>query len=264
MKQLYFLHIPKTAGKYISHNIKKSLDKNNLSYYISTHFPNNDTFKYKVYTSAHAGTYPIIPGMDVAVILRDPVEARISYFNFIHDIYLKDRPEYQAIDSYCDRLKYYLFEDKNFELHNNYQSRFLCNSADSRSWNEILFNKNKDELMAPFEKGKCFTWFVENDNTSLSKALENINSFKIVNTLDSIEDFCNSISEWFYENYGFKIEFDHSNKVNESNTLFNGEYIKSKHLISCLSEKEIEKIKDNNIIDFDIYNYVKLKEKKNV
>lgn len=47
LKQLYFLHIPKTAGKYVSENIKRSLDANDISYYISTHHPNNNNFAKK-------------------------------------------------------------------------------------------------------------------------------------------------------------------------------------------------------------------------
>jgi hypothetical protein len=58
MKQLYFLHIPKTAGKFISASIQKSIPEYQNLLYISTHFPNNNEFlSSKIYISAHDGTY---------------------------------------------------------------------------------------------------------------------------------------------------------------------------------------------------------------
>ena len=265
LKQLYFLHIPKTAGQYISDNVKKSLDKNNISYYISTHYPNNNNFTKKAYTSMHAGRYPIdvVNDIEVATIIRNPVEARVSYFNFIYTRALSMREEYAKLGSPLEKLRYYLFEDPNFSIHNNYQSRFLCNSADKRAFSPLDFYVNHhDNMMMPFlKKGEAFDWFVSNEKTSKENALKAIKEFSIVNTLDRIDLFENNINEWFTKNYGFEVAFDHNTKVNVG--LFdyeNQNNVTTGYLMSLLSESDIDLILKNNDIDYFIYNYVKENE----
>jgi hypothetical protein len=267
LKQLYFLHIPKTAGMYVSKNIKRSLEDSGKKSYISTYFPNNNFFQNKTYISMHAGTYPIdvVPGIDVATIIRDPISARASYFNFIYNKSLHSRNEYKDIKYVEDKFKYYLFEDKNFEIHNNYQSRFICNSADSRSFDPVSFYKNDwQEMMKPFLKeGKAFTWFVENNNTSLDNAVNNINNFSIVNTLDRIDIFENKVSEWFKSNHGIEIVFNKDEVVNKSEADYGyGQTVTTPDLIKTLSAEEKEKVLKNNYIDSYIYNYVKEIESK--
>lgn len=262
LKQIYFLHIPKTAGKYISENIKNVLDKNGVSHHITTHHPNNKNFVDKAYISMHAGRYPmdIVDRLDSATIIRNPVEARVSYFNFIYNRSLVMREDYSSIDLPIDKLRYYLFDDPNFDLHNNYQSRFICNSADERSFSPFSFYKTHyEEMMFPFLKeGKAFTWFVENNNTSLENAMNHVKSFTIVNTLDRIDLFENNISNWFSKNYGFEIEFNHSKEVNRSGTDYgDGNIVTTKMLIDMLSDEEKKRIIERNIIDSHIYEYVK-------
>jgi len=265
LKQLYFLHIPKTAGQYVSQNVKRSLDKNNISYYISTHYPNNNNFIKKVYTSMHAGRYPLdmVKGIEVATIIRNPVEARVSYFNFIYTRALSMRKEYADIDSPLEKLRYYLFEDPNFKMHNNYQSRFICNSADSRAFNPLDFYKNHYEnMMTPFLKnGEAFDWFIGNENTSKENVLEAVKNFKIVNSLDRLDLFENNINDWFKNNYGFNIEFDKSNFINTGVFDYeNQKAVTTEYLISLLSESDVQMILKNNDIDCFIYNYVKENE----
>jgi hypothetical protein len=261
MKQLYFLHIPKTAGKHVSKCIKKSLDENNLKYYISTHFPNYNNFEDKVYVSIHAGTYPILknPNMDVATIIRNPVEARLSYFNFIYNMYLVDREEYSSIKNVKDKLSYYLFEDKNYSLHNNYQARFICNPADERSFDVPQFYKEHGfEMLKEFNEGKAFTWFVENEKTSYSFAVQQITKFKIKNTLDSFEKFENNINKWFMENYKIEINFEKNIKTNESVCDYgDGKLYKTQDLMSLLSNDDIAQIIENNQIDYNLYKLIK-------
>lgn len=262
LKQLYFLHIPKTAGKYVSENIKRSLDANDISYYISTHHPNNNNFAKKVYTAIHAGRYPIdvVPDIDVATIIRNPIEARVSYFNFLYTRALFSRKEYLERESPLDKLRYYLFEDPNFELHNNYQSRFICNSADARSFSPLDFYKNHyEELMSPFlKRGEAFSWFVDNKNTSKENALNAVKDFKIVNSLDRIDLFEKNINNWFNLYYGIEIEFNKDKIVNAGVFNYgNEEGVTTDYLVSLLSQSEIDLILKNNDIDYFIYNYVR-------
>ena len=261
IKQLYFLHIPKTAGKYISANIKKSLDENNISHYISTHYPNNNNFAKKTYISIHAGTYPIdvVGSLDVATVIRNPVEARLSYFNFIYNRALFSRSEYIERKSTLEKLRYYLFEDPNFESHNNYQSRFICNSADSRSFSPGDFYKAHEEMMRPFLKeGKAFNWFIGNEKTSQENALKAVKEFKIVNTLDNIDLFEKNIKQWFNNNYQIEVDFDQSNIINYGKFSYGDEKnITTEYLMSLISKEDVDLIIKNNSIDYFIYNFVK-------
>jgi hypothetical protein len=266
-KQLYFLHIPKTAGKFISHNIKNSIG-NELLYYISTHYPNTNEFLHsKIYISAHAGTYPIelIPDIDVATVLRDPVSARCSYFNFIYPRFLQNRPEYTSLKTPKEKFLYYLFEDKNFLIHNNYQSRFICNSANPRSWDlKSFYSANLPDLMTKYHEGHGFDWFVGNENTSLQLAMENISKFKIVNTFDNIDLFCYNIKRWFLENHNIEINFDISQKVNVGLSDFDDQKLSSDYFLNLLTQNEKDRILELNSIDLEIYNFVKNKEVTNV
>jgi len=128
-KQLYFLHIPKTAGTFISQGIKNSIGDESLSYVSTALVNDKKDLKSKIYISSHSGTYPIslLDNPEVATLVREPISARASYFNFIYPLFLQDRPEYKEISDHKQRFLYYLFNDKNFLIHNNYQSRFICN-----------------------------------------------------------------------------------------------------------------------------------------
>lgn len=262
-KALYFLHIPKTAGKFISANIKKSLNDDSLSY-ISTHYPNNKNFlKNKIYISAHAGTFVLdeVEDLDVATILRNPIEARSSYFTFIYPLYLKEREEYKSIKDVKEKFVYYLFQDKNFLIHNNYQSRFICNPADKDSWDlKKFFENSGPKLMKKYFDGQGFDWFVNNSNTSIENAKEQVDSFKIVNTIDNINLFCDNIKKWFLENHNKQIKFNFNDKVNVTTYNFDNQISSHFDLIKSLNVEEINKFNDLNKIDIEIYNYIKNKE----
>lgn len=260
MNQLYFLHIPKTAGKFISNGILKSIPDKSNSLYISTHFPNNKEFLGdKIYISAHAGTYipETIKNIDVATIVRHPVEARASYFNFIYHMYLDTRKEYSELKTIRDKFLYYLFEDSNFSSHNNYQSRFLCNGSDPRSWDRKEYFRDSNVLLKKYFDGQGFDWFVGDENTSLDLAIYNISKFKIKNTVDRIDLFLASISDWFFENHALVVEFNREDKVNESLSTHDGVSYSSKDLISMLTDEDISKILKLNSIDYSVYNFVK-------
>ena len=265
MKHLYFLHIPKTAGKFVGKCVNDSLSETRLRTYISTWYPNEFNVFDKVYLSGHFGTYPIEknPSMDVACILRNPIDARVSYFNFIYKDQMVGRPEYDKIDSYLDKLKYYLFKDSNYELHNNYQARFICNPADEKAFSLKGFYENYgNDLMKEtgFHEGKAFTWFVNNDKTSLDLAMSNVMSFKIVNTAERLDLFMSKINEWFIQNYDQKIKYNLSDRVNTSLTEYNGVVYTTNDLINMLTVDEKESIIRNNYIDYAIYSYVSGKE----
>jgi hypothetical protein len=267
-KQLYFLHIPKTAGSFVSKNIKNSIN-NSLLCYVSNLYPNNKEFlKSKIYISAHAGRYPIeyLDNPDVATLIRDPISARASYFNFIYPKQIFYRPEYQALNSNREKFLHYLFEDKNFLIHNNYQSRFICNSQDPRSWDpEAYYTKYRAEMTNKFfHEGAGFDWFIGNENTSVDNAIQNINNFQIVNTVDNMGAFCGKIKDWFISNHGIDINFDLNTKINVGPTELNEEKVSSEYFVNLLTQGEKDRVLELNSIDLDVYNFVKNKEATNV
>jgi hypothetical protein len=267
LKQLYFLHIPKTAGRFVSENILNSVNNKDCCYFTTGYQNNSEGLESKIYISAHSGTYPIdlLKNIDVATVVRDPVSARASYFNFIYPRLLKDRLEYQNIKNDKEKFLYYLFYDKEFLIHNNYQSNFLCNSSDPRSWNTNFFNKKgKPLLIKKYNEGQNFNWFIGNENTSLDNAINNINKFKIVNTLDNIEMFCNSIKSWFLLNHSIEIKFDFNNKINVSISEFNNKKTSSEYFVNLLNQNEKDRILELNSVDLEVYNFVKNKEATNV
>ena len=264
-KRLYFLHIPKTAGKSLTSELKLQLDKNNIPSYISTQYPNEYPISNEVYIAGHFGTYPIekFPGISVSCLVRNPIEARVSYFNFIHGRNDLDTPRYRAIESYLDKLKYYLFEDEGFFDHNNYQSRHICNPTNEVVFqNALEFEKNIEEIYSNynFEPGNAFNWFIRNENTSFENAKNKIESFDIVNTVDSIDTHFASISKWFKDNHGVKVDLDPKNITNSSNTLYKGKIYTTKDLVEMLNKEEKEKILENNDIDYKIYSMVRERE----
>jgi hypothetical protein len=265
-KRLYFLHIPKTAGKSVGYELGNELNKHNISNYISTHYPNESDLSKEVYFSGHFGTYPIekFPDISISCLVRNPIEARVSYFNFIFGRGDLDVPKYINIDGYINKLRYYLFEDEDFILHNNYQSRFICNPTDDVAFADISFwEKNEESIYRQhnFSKGKAFSWFVNNDNTSIENAIKNIKSFDIVNTVESMESYYKSVAKWFLENYSIELNLNHNKIINSSHTLFNGSFYTTKKLLDMLTEKEKEKILENNSIDYQVYSMVKEMEK---
>lgn len=264
-KRLYFLHVPKTAGKSLTSELKSELDKNNISSYMSTQYPNDYPISNETYVSGHFGTYPIekFPDISVSCLVRNPIEARVSYFNFIHGRNDLDTPRYRAIENYLDKLKYYLFEDEGFLDHNNYQSRHICNPTDEVVFQNVLeFEKNIEDIYARynFEPGNAFSWFIKNDKTSFENAKRSINSFDIVNTVDSINSHFEAVSKWFNDNHGVKINLDSKKITNSSNTLYKGKIYTTKDLVGMLTEKEKDRVLENNDIDYKIYSMVRERE----
>jgi hypothetical protein len=261
MKQLYFLHIPKTAGRFVKENIALCLSKNNISSYTNTYFPHGVDLKKQTYIAGHFGTYPIetIENIDVACIVRNPIDARISYFNFRYDFFI-NKKEYAEIDSYVDKLRYYLFSDPEAKIHDNYQARYICNPADSRIFNTYKFlTEDRDNLEkeGKFNNGKLFTWFVENEKTSLEFAKQQIDSFDIVGTVDNMDLFMSKKSNWFEDNYSVGIKWDNLKKINSSIVNYREIGYTTTMLKDMLSLEEKDLILKNNYIDYAIYEYVK-------
>jgi hypothetical protein len=259
MKQLYFLHIPKTAGQFLTESIRNSLDKNDFKNYFvyNGDFVSDEKLKDSIFIGSHFGTYPmdIIDKIDTLTILRDPVERSVSQFNFLYEQRYKDL--YKDIDGYLNRLKFYLFEDENMFGLRNYQARFLCNPANPKRFkSQEEFNKLIEELSVPFDLGFPNTWLVDNELTDLNFAKSQLEKISIVGTSDNLEPVFKKIDKWFLDNYNLKIEYLKEG-INTSSINENGKIYTTQDCLKMLTEEELEKLKKINSIDQELYEYAK-------
>jgi hypothetical protein len=260
MKQLYFLHIPKTAGQFITEAIRVALENNNIKDYFIYNgaFVSEEKLKTCVYIGSHFGTYPIdiIPEIDTVTVLRDPVERSVSQFNFLYEQRYKDL--YKEIDGYIARLRFYLFEDENVTGMRNYQARFLCNAADSRRFkSEENFKLVLEESIAPFGLGFPNTWFVGNELTSLNLAKSKLDNMSIVGTSDNLDPVLEKIKVWFLENYDVEIEYL-QDRINSSSITEDGVEYTTEDCVGMLTEEEKNTLKQLNSIDQELYEYAKI------
>lgn len=259
MNQLYFLHIPKTAGSFINYSVSDKLNKygiKNYAHQVSSNFPHTIDFDKTAFLGGHFGASPLIfnPNFYVACLLRNPLERSISYFNFTYHIY---SDKYKDKNTYKEKLIKYLFNDEDTKIFNNIQSKFICNPVDvsvfdPRESKESLIEKNEH---------KQFCWFLEDVDVVEKFVKQQIDSFDIVGTVENIIPFCDQISSWFNKNYGIDINFDTSKEVNKTKyPIENGVVYDTKTAISILSDSEVASFKINNAIDYSIYDYVRLNE----
>lgn len=260
-KQLYLLHGPRTGGNFIKKTLSPILENNSLPYYIEDQqTPHYVNFLDQVFLAGHWGTYPITinPNVDVVSVIRNPVELRASIFVYFYDKGFGVRSEYSNFSSLKDKFKYYVFDDPNFEIHRNMQSRFICNSADPMIFNPSLFNDQKNTLQAikDLSTKKAFSWFIGNENTSLENATNNLSSFYSVHKYDNLNLTCQDISLWFNENYNLNIEFDMNNIINEGSSALSSGPSSTQEILDSLSSDEIELIESFDSIDKAIYDQV--------
>lgn len=256
-KKLYFLHIPKTGGQTLIHNIMPVLDFYNIKYYKNTLPPHTEDLNNNVFLSGHFGTYPLeyLNGFDVACIFRDPVERSLSNFNYIYPI-LKDREEYYSINSYADKLKYYLFEDPNFIFHRNLHARFICNSADPFifKYEDWSHEPNRDKIAKHL---MTRDWFIDNKKTNIEFAKKQIDSFQIVGTMENHKKFMTDVSSWFKENHRVGIPYNDELVLNKSKTEYFGKVYETEDLKKMLSKIEYNRVIENNSLDCEVYEYAR-------
>jgi len=256
IKQLYFLHIPKTGGMSVLAKIKMN---STIVPFVGFGDSTKEQFKSSNFIVGHFGKTPITenPNISVACIVRDPIERSIS--NFIHSYNvapqnIKNNERYRELDTIVDKLKYYLFQDPYYSTVQNLQSRSILNNMTDKAF-ENLFKK---ENLNVIEKNNNL-WYLENNPYVLEDVIALLDSFEIVETIENHKIFYNKIKEWFLHN--LNIEFNDVDFPNFPSTLIDEDLNEhtTQSLINSLTEQEKQNILDNNSIDLALYNYVKSK-----
>jgi hypothetical protein len=257
-KQLYFLHIPKTGGTSVNDQIEKSLIENNIKIYPPTSPPHKNNINEYNYIKGHFARYPIkeIKDLDVACLFRNPIDRAISTFLFIYDKTLYANPEYKKIPNFVDKLRYYLFEDDYYVNHRNIQSKFVCTEPtiikinnESNSWYKKINN----------------SWGLENNEITFDLAKTFVDEFKIIGITENHKEFMYKIKKWFLLNYNINI-FENFNNIvsNKSFVIYDKIEYTSNTIKNMLTENDLQKFKNNNLIDLELYEYIcqKLKMEK--
>jgi len=211
-----------------------------------TNFPppyNKNLSEYD-YIQAHLGTYPInsLNNLTVGCMLRDPVDRSISNFLWIYEKLLKNNKKYSKYKDIKDKLRYYLFDDKFYFDHRNIQARFICNEPTDK----VFYKTNYKEWSK--------NWYLKNDKTSFEFAKKQLDSFNFTGTTDNFLFFLKNIEDWFFEKHDIVFKNKIELKFLESNLY---EKHTTKSLKETLYKYETDAIINNNIIDFNLYNYVK-------
>jgi len=261
--RLYLLHIHKTGGTSVLHNVKDVLDKNGIPWYPKPEVPQQmiSDFNRFVYIQRHIGLYPIgkAENLSIACILRDPVERIVSNFAWTFKAYVKDNPKYLKFNSIDDKLRFYLFEDDDHKSQNNTQTRYLCNSISEELFFD-LFNCGPREY---HKHNKTNGAFMPDTFTDIELAKHNLSSFNIVGTINNHKNFVQKIHGWFQEKYN--LEFEEYKDIRENSGLidFDGEQYSSKRLFQMLLQSEIDRVRDANQLDQEIFEHAKNLERAN-
>ena len=229
MSSIYYLHIPRTSGTYIKNNVIPHLKSNGVK-----HFASNRTkieienIKESQFVCGHFGLMPLdyMKNPEVFTIIRNPVERFISYFR--HTTKSKSK----GIEAE-EKLEKWLYGDQS-EIQSNAQSKFLTGKI-----NIEKFNICQGQQDAVFNQ-----WFIEGYSLDLKDIISNVDKFKIY-TLEEIDLFKLDMNKSLKNSFNFST-FKHSDKANSSYDVGIN-----------FTKSHIERIKDLNRIDLEVYEYVK-------
>jgi len=173
---------------------------------------------------------PLMDNVSVFTLLRDPVERFISYFKYTTGVNM-------PVDQVMAKLNRWLYED---DIQHNMQSKFLTGSMNVEKFNNGYRIKN-----ASVENG----WWIENFSLNIDdikKSLDSIYAY----TMEDHDVFKYDFNKALKEKFDFEV-FQNNYKVNSS---ISGEL--------PLTNDILNRIREVNSIDQEVYDYVKATQKR--
>lgn len=240
---VYFLHIPRTSGIFVSHNVVPHLISSGVPHFVSNRTNIDiDTIKNSKYVSGHFARFPIefMKNPIIYSIIRNPVERWISYFKYTTGL-IRTKQEIE------EKLDSWLYGDK-AELNSNMQSKFITGTIDIDQFNkDIAINISRDlnHRILPVTNG----WYLKDYSLNIDHIKNNIHDMNMY-TLENHKKFRDDFNNELYKQFGFKT-FKNVDKFNESFDIG-----------LKLTNKQLSKIEELNSIDMEIYSYVQKIEKK--
>ena len=230
---IYHLHIPRTSGIYVKNFVVPQLNARSIKHFSSNRTDIDlDIIQDCKYVSGHFGVMPTkhIEDLSVFTILRDPVERFISYFNYTTGV---NMPE----DKIMEKLDKWLYQE---ETQHNLQSKFLTGSINIDKFNSEHRVKN-----ASVDN----SWWIEDFSLNI----------------DDIKKSLNTMSAYTMEDYGmFKEDFNLALDKEFGFNIFQNNYKVNSAIKKSLpiTPDIINRIKEINSIDQEVYDYVKSIKKR--
>jgi len=126
--------------------------------------------------------------------------------------------------------------------------------------NEKLMIKDHKNEMNYLNKSQ--NWYIPNDDTSWTKAKDQIDKLKIIGVVDKVYQFTEDVISLFKKNNPNTIfndirdDIKKNIKYNKSSVKINDNIFTTNELKQMLSKKDIKKIEENNQLDMQLWEYV--------
>ena len=229
MSSIYHLHIPRTSGIYIKNNVIPHLISNGVKHFISNRTKiDTDHIKESQFVGGHFGLMPLdyMENPEVFTIIRNPVERFISYFKYTTG------PIRAGIEAE-EKLERWLYGDES-GVQSNLQSKFLTGKINIEKFNSRV---------GMMQDAVNNQWYLEGFSLELKDILSNVDKFKCY-TMEELDLFKEDLNRSLKNNFNFST-FKHSDKANSSYDVGIN-----------FTKSHIERIKELNSIDLEVYEYV--------
>jgi cell fate (sporulation/competence/biofilm development) regulator YlbF (YheA/YmcA/DUF963 family) len=232
---VYHLHIPRTAGIYLSNNVLPHLISGGVEHFSSNRsIIDPEKIKASRYVAGHFGLMPLdfMDQPEVFTVVRNPVDRFISYFNYTTGLIRTKSEAHQKLDSW-------LYGSQQ-QIQSNLQAKFLTGYMDYEK-----FNNGVNE----FQNAVNNAWFIKNYSLDFNDVKANIDTFNCY-TLDNHEAFKRDLNKVFEKDFGFTT-FKYSDKANRSNNLG-----------IEMTKSQLKRIEEINALDMEVYEYVQKNQKR--
>lgn len=233
-ESFYFLHIPKTSGMSIKIPLLYAFNKQRM-YSNFLQYINDDEMIKCDFISGHFGIYPIElfkkfnKKLTTYTILREPTERFLSNF-----LYKKDNPT-------LDDLDYFMHDPRQDNVQHKHLTCTLNIKDLTANYNLLCENKITYE---EYKKRALFYHDLVRVYDNIDNALENINYIELVENQKDLSKLNTIISEKFGVTVPIQKPFENVGK--------------NKDFINKIPKSMMNKIIENQNLDYELYEKVKM------